>query len=99
MMFCPKCKSLMFPKDDIFVCNRCGYEKKKRGKSVVVEKQIEKEMIILEKRTDILPKTRVECPKCGHNEAYWVLRQTRASDEPETRIYTCTKCEHRWRVY
>ena len=99
MMFCPKCKSLMFPKDDIFICNRCGYEKKKKGKAVVVEKQIEKETAILEKKTDILSKTRVECPKCGHNEAYWVLRQTRASDEPETRIYTCAKCEHRWRAY
>ena len=43
--------------------------------------------------------TYAECPKCGHKEAYWVLRQTRSSDEPETRIYTCTKCEHRWRVY
>ena len=40
-----------------------------------------------------------ECPKCGNNEAYWILRQTRASDEPETRIYTCTKCHHRWRAY
>ncbi len=99
MMFCPKCKSLMFPKDDIFICKKCGYENKKKGKAVVVEKQTKKETIILEKKNDILPKTRVECPECGNNEAYWVLRQTRASDEPETRIYTCTKCEHRWRAY
>lgn len=99
MMFCPKCKSLMFPKGDVFACSKCGFEKKKTGSAVVVEKQTEKEIVLLEKKIDILPKTRVECPKCGHNEAFWVLRQTRSSDEPETRIYTCTKCGHRWRAY
>jgi len=100
MMFCPKCKSLMFPKGDLFSCNKCGYEQKKKGENIVVEKQHEKETVILEdQKDDVLPKTRVECPKCGNNEAYWVLRQTRASDEPETRIYTCTKCQHRWRAY
>ena len=99
MMFCPKCKSLMFPKDDVFVCNKCGHTKKKSGSTVVVEKQVQKETVILEKKPDLLPKTRVECPKCGNKEAFWILRQTRSSDEPETRIFTCTKCEHRWRAY
>lgn len=99
MMFCPKCKSLMLPKADDFVCSKCGNKKKKKGSAVVVEKQVEKETVFLEKQIDILPKTRAECPKCGHNEAFWVLRQTRASDEPETRIFTCTKCNHRWRAY
>ncbi len=99
VVFCPKCKSLMFPKGDIFVCGKCEFEQKRAGSAVVVEKQIEKETVLLEKKIDILPKTRVECPKCGHNEAFWVLRQTRSSDEPETRIFTCTKCEHRWRAY
>ena len=46
-----------------------------------------------------LPVDKTECPKCHHNEAYWVLRQTRAADEPETKIYRCTKCEHSWREY
>jgi len=99
MVFCPKCKSLMFPVGDFFNCAKCGYKKKKKGSTLVVEKQTEKETVILEKQLDVLPKTRTECPKCGHNEAYWILKQTRSSDEPETRIYTCTKCEHRWRAY
>jgi DNA-directed RNA polymerase subunit M len=46
-----------------------------------------------------LPKTVVECTKCGHNEAFWVLRQTRAADEPETKIYRCVKCSHSCREY
>ena len=97
MMFCPKCKSLMLPKEGIFVCSKCGYEKKKKGKAIVVEKQVEKETLVLEKEIDILPKTRIKCPKCEHNEASWILRQMRGSDEPESRFYTCTKCKHTWR--
>lgn len=99
MVFCPKCKALMFPQGDVFICNKCGNTKEKSGSSIVVEKQIEKETVVLEKKIDVLPKTRIECPNCGHKEAFWILRQTRSSDEPETRIYTCTKCEYRWRAY
>ncbi len=99
MKFCPKCKSLMFPKEEVFMCSKCGFKEKKKGSSIVVEKQTEKETVVLEKKIDILPKTRVECQKCGNNEAFWILRQTRSSDEPETRIFTCTKCGFRWRAY
>ena len=89
----------MLPKEGKLVCGKCGAEGKEKGSSVVVEKQQNKETVVLEKKIDILPKTRIECPKCGNKEAFWILRQTRASDEPETRIFTCTKCEHRWRQY
>ena len=44
-------------------------------------------------------KTNVPCPKCNHNEAYWYLRQTRKSDEPETTFLSCCKCGYRWRKY
>src|SRR2546427_158911 len=57
------------------------------------------ETLVLDEITETLPKTRVECPKCGHYEAYWVMRQTRAADEPTTRIYRCVKCQHTWREY
>jgi len=96
-MFCPKCKALMYPKDDDFVCNKCGFKKKKTGSKVVVTKQTKKEVPILENKVDVFPRTRVKCPRCGHNEAFWILRQTRGSDEPETRFYTCTKCDYKWR--
>ncbi len=61
--------------------------------------QRQKEMVVIESSQPTLPKTTVECPKCGHNEAFWVLRQTRAADEPETKIYRCVKCTHSWREY
>jgi DNA-directed RNA polymerase subunit M len=98
-MFCPKCKALMYPKDDKIVCNKCGFEKKRSGSTVVVTKQTKKELTLIEDKDklEVLPKTKVACPKCDNNEAYWILRQMRGSDEPETRFYTCTKCKHKWR--
>lgn len=97
-MFCPKCKSLMYPKNGKLVCRRCGTEKKMEKVPVIRETSKDREMRFVE-HEDTLPKTRIECPKCHHNEAYWRLRQTRASDEPETRIYRCVKCGHTWREY
>jgi len=47
---------------------------------------------------DFIPKT-YECPKCGHNEAYYWFMQTRAADEPPTRFYKCTRCGYVWREY
>mgnify|MGYP001024448700 FL=1 len=39
------------------------------------------------------------CPKCEENDVYAELKQTRASDEPETRILSCKSCNHGWREY
>ena len=100
-MFCPKCRSLMFPDGDNIVCKKCEYKMSKSevDSQKVVEKALDKEMLVIEGDLDLLPKTRVECPNCENNEAYWVMRQTRAADEPTTRIYRCTKCGHSWREY
>lgn len=100
-MFCPKCKGLMVPKDDGYLCRKCGYSTSQKGKSekIVTKMEVGPDMMVIEGDTATLPKTRAKCEKCGHNEAYYVIRQTRAADEPETRIYRCTKCEHTWREY
>ena len=97
-MFCSKCKALMYPEDDFFVCKKCGFKIKKSGTNIVVSKQKEKEIqILVDKIDDVLPKIRILCPKCGNLEASWILRQMRGSDEPETRFFTCLKCGHKWR--
>jgi len=100
-MFCPKCKAMMKPFEGKWKCNRCDHVSKADGKDVkiVTERRKDKEILVIEGSSDTLPKTRAECEKCGHKEAYWVLRQTRAADEPETRIYRCVKCSHSWREY
>jgi len=98
-MFCPKCKALMYPKDKLFVCNKCGYKEQKKEANVVVTKQKKKEVTLIENKSElnVLPKTKIKCPKCGHDEAYWIIRQMRGSDEPESRFYTCVKCGNKWR--
>lgn len=91
----------MYPKGDKIVCKKCGFETKKgQDNNVIISKRKKKEVTVIDSGTDAdtRPKTKdVTCPKCGHNEAYWELRQMRAADEPESRFYTCTKCKHRWR--
>ncbi len=100
-MFCEKCRCLMFPKDGKLVCNKCGAEVAPGKKQQVIKhKSTEKEVAFMGELSGTLPTTDdVECPKCGNRSAYWVLRQTRAADEPETRIFRCTKCAHSWREY
>ncbi|HIH85096.1 MAG TPA: hypothetical protein HA345_06765 [Candidatus Thalassarchaeaceae archaeon] len=39
------------------------------------------------------------CPKCDCQRIYVELRQTRSSDEPETKIGTCADCGHKFREY
>ena len=66
MKFCPKCKSLMYPKDEKVVCNKCGYTEEKKGKSVVVKHQRkEKEVTLIEngENLNVLPKTKKICMK------------------------------------
>ncbi|MDG6220807.1 MAG: transcription factor S [Candidatus Thermoplasmatota archaeon] len=102
MLFCKKCGSLMFPREGQWTCNKCGGKGviDSSKKTVITENIQEKqEMLIIEEGAETLPKTKMECSKCKNMEAYWVIRQTRASDEPETRIYRCTKCGHTWREY
>lgn len=99
-MFCESCKCLLFPIDGKLVCKRCGTEYRAgRKPQVIKHKSTEKETAVLEEVSGTLPTADVECPSCGNKKAYWVLRQTRAADEPETRIFRCTKCSHSWREY
>ncbi len=101
-MFCPECGALMKPSGDEWVCKKCGAAKKRSDEDddkITTEKEEEKKMVVIEKEESTQPKTKVRCPNCDNNEAYWRLEQTRAADEPETRIYRCTECDHRWREY
>ena len=99
MKFCPKCKALMYPKEKKLICNKCGHSEDKKGKNMVVTERKEKEFTVIENKDElnVLPKTQKLCPKCDNNKAYWILRQMRGSDEPESRFFTCTKCGHKWR--
>ena len=98
-LFCPKCKSLMFPQEGVLICRACDFEQLAEDLKIesVKEKRREKETMILDKDLATVPKTKIECPKCGFREAYYQIRQMRAADEPPTRMYRCVKCKHSWR--
>ncbi len=93
----------------ILVCPKCGYTldpDEKTGASYKISSKIkhspkEKTIVIDSEAPETLPKLKdvVYCPKCGHNEVYYWIMQTRAADEPPTRFYRCVKCGHVWREY
>ena len=89
----------MFPKSGQYVCNKCGATKNVEKTQHFTTDAHEKETMIITESSATLPKTTILCTECGNREAYFVLRQTRAADEPETRIYRCCKCNHSWREY
>jgi transcription factor S len=88
-----------------YLCDNCGYSNK-AGKTVM--QTTEEELSISnpikvvgdkEAKLNSLPTTKIECPRCGHNEAFWWFLQTRSGDEPPTQFYRCAKCNHTWRSY
>lgn len=87
----------------VLECSSCGHvekSEKMEGYTVVKKARGKKEITILEEKSEsALPTTRAHCPGCGHDTAYWWLRQTRAGDEPSTRFYRCVKCGKVWREY
>lgn len=104
MMFCPKCGSLLKIKKEknkkYYYCS-CGYTNKDIKEATIKEeiKKEEKEIEVIDTEEEPLPTTETECPKCGHNKAYYWLIQTRAGDEAETKFLKCEKCKHTWREY
>ncbi|MEM2866656.1 MAG: transcription factor S [Candidatus Hadarchaeales archaeon] len=104
MKFC-KCGGLLVPKPEeegVLVCQLCGKEEKAEGSEYRMVKKVEEKgdvVVIEEEEPSTLPTTRAKCPKCGHDKAYWWMRQTRSADEPSTRFYRCVKCGNTWREY
>lgn len=103
-MLCPKCKRLMRPEisSKKWVCSACGATVRIGAHNSEVVHHSEpkaKQMTVIAEKVSTNPTAKEECPKCGNDTAYWVLRQTRGADEPETRIFECTKCAHKWREY
>jgi DNA-directed RNA polymerase subunit M len=108
MKFCEKCGNLMIAKkvkNKIgWVCRKCGYVSREKVSSTKILEKVKDEggaiPVLEEKDTfSTYPKTKILCPECENNEAYWFMQQTRAGDEPPTRFYCCTKCSHKWREY
>ncbi len=92
----------------IYVCPKCGYREDASSALsqsrvlVTTIKHSEKEKLIIvseDLEGKLLPKVKIRCPRCGHDEAYYWVVQTRRADEPPTRFYKCVKCGYVWREY
>ena len=102
-MFCPKCGALLVPKKEgnkkVMACS-CGYSETAETGGTMTEKvEEEGEVEVVKEDSEMLPTMEIKCPKCGNNTAHYMTAQTRAGDEPETKIMKCTKCKHTWRDY
>tara|TARA_Y100000310_G_scaffold295945_1_gene327768 strand:+ start:2809 stop:3126 length:318 start_codon:yes stop_codon:yes gene_type:complete len=104
MLFCPKCGSIMSPKEEgkktYLICS-CGHNSIEKDDILMKEdvKAVKKVEILDKASKEAMPKTKEKCPKCSFHTAYFWTQQTRASDEAETRFFECSKCNHRWRSY
>lgn len=99
-MFCEKCGAMIVPNDKGQLKCSCGYKSKQ--KSLVIKEKTNNhnsKVEIVDKTIETLPKTEAECPKCGHNQAFYWTAQTRSADEAETLFFKCIKCNHQWRDY
>ena len=96
----------------VLKCPNCGYEVRSRpspasrGDTVIkrpTEKLTPQEAVVVisqkEANLKTAPTQRVECPRCGHKEAYVWMVQTRGADESSTQFFRCTKCAYTWREY
>ena len=90
----------------IYYCPNCGHKEKMKERSL--KESTEEELanspqinVVGDKEAKLnsLPTTKIECPKCGNDEAFWWFLQTRSGDEPPTQFYRCVKCSHTWRSY
>ena len=103
MKFCPKCEVRLKNTDSGLACPKCGYSEggsSDSSKTVVEEKEVS-EFNVLEETDgqEALPTIKIDCEKCGHDEAVWWMLQTRSADEPTTQFYRCSKCSYTWRDY
>lgn len=103
-MFCPKCGSILRPRDKagkrVLFCS-CGFTKTPEENTSMALKetvQAAKKIEVIES-VELNPKIKIPCDKCGHNIAYYWTQQTRGADEPETRFFKCAKCKYTWREY
>ncbi len=104
MKFCPKCEVKLKKNISGLQCSKCGYtegEKVKPTKKIIDEQEPNESILAFEgnEGEESLPTIKIECEKCGHDEAVWWMFQTRSADEPTTQFYRCLKCKNTWRNY
>jgi len=108
MQFCDECGSMMLSRDGVMVCTdeSCQAETA-RDEALAAQfesttAQTDADVIETEAGANFEGKptaTDVVCESCGHDEAWYTIKQTGAADEPPTRFFKCKECGRRWRGY
>jgi len=101
MKFCPNCEVRLKKSDSGLLCPKCDYAEGGTSTTKKVREEDVSEFNVLEESEgqETLPTIKIDCGKCGHDEAVWWMLQTRSADEPTTQFYRCVKCNHTWRNY
>jgi len=79
-------------------CKVCGYDSETQTVELK-EKGADTKKIEVIENIEVNPKIKAKCGECNNTVAYYWTQQTRGADEPETRFFKCTKCNHTWREY
>lgn len=102
MKFCPNCEVKLKKGDFGLQCPKCDYVEGKetnQTKKIIQEHESQFNVLAENETVDTLPTIKIECEKCGNDEAVWWMLQTRSADEPTTQFYRCSKCRYTWRNY
>ncbi len=104
MKFCPKCEVKLKKSITGLQCSKCGYtegEKVKQTKKTISKEEPDFSLLAFEgdEGEESYSTIKMDCGKCGHDQAIWWMFQTRSADEPTTRFYRCQKCKYTWRDY
>jgi len=102
MKFCPRCAVKLKKGDSGLQCPKCDYvegKETKQTKKIFQEHESQFNVLSQNETVESLPTIKIECEKCGNDEAVWWMLQTRSADEPTTQFYRCSKCRHTWRNY
>ncbi len=104
MKFCPKCEVRLKKTDQStsLSCPNCGHSEIQNKKIKKTKEENTKpalNVLAENEGKETVSTIKIDCEKCGNDEAVWWMLQTRSADEPTTQFYRCTKCNHTWRNY
>jgi len=104
LKFCTKCEVKLKNSGSGLQCSKCGYTEggePKPTKKIPAEEEPDFSLLAFEgdEGEETNPTVKIDCEKCGHDEAVGWMFQTRSADEPTTRFYRCQKCKYTWRDY
>jgi DNA-directed RNA polymerase subunit M len=105
MQFCDECGSMMKKEDGVMVCTSCGASEEQEHDTeeyVSTDKQSGEELIETDENANFEGKPTADdviCDECGHDVAWYTIKQTASADEPPTRFFKCKDCGYRWREY